>query len=219
MTGRGTSSRAAVRQRFQGRIAGVGSTSGVRLVVGSWSQSPIGSFGDVMVERADGHRILLAPSEAVRAVIEATYVFDEIRIEPVAVTEQDGSWLVSAASLDLELRLGRRTALGVLLRLVPRAVATSTTWAEVIDPVASRVMSGVHTVGVARVGRREWYGATDLRAVTAISGHLDGEPLGELAAVEPACRFGFSSTPRRPSVTAVVTTIEVDALDPPERAG
>ena len=29
-----------------------------------------------------------------------------------------------------------------------------------------------------------------------------------LAPVDPPCRFGFSSTPRRPSVTSVVTTIE-----------
>jgi len=49
---------------------------------------------------------------------------------------------------------------------------------------------------------------TDLRAArTALTGTLDGIPLGGLAPVDPACRFGFSSTPRRPSVTDVVTTI------------
>jgi hypothetical protein len=31
---------------------------------------------------------------------------------------------------------------------------------------------------------------------------------GRLAPVDPPCRFGFSSTPRRPSVTSVVTTVE-----------
>ncbi len=219
MTGRQRRDRTALRQRFQGRIAGVGSTSGVRVVVGSWSQSPLGSFGDVMVERPDGHRILVAPSASVREVIESTYVFDEVRIEPVDVEERDDSWVVTAPSLDLELRLGRRTALGLLLTLVPHRLASSTAWAQAIDPVASRLVRGVHTVGTARVGRREWYGATDLRAVTAISGHLDGRPLGVLAPVEPACRFGFSSTPRSPSVTTVVTTIELDAHDGPTRAG
>jgi len=37
---------------------------------------------------------------------------------------------------------------------------------------------------------------------------LDGVDLGELALVDPPCRFGFSSTPRSPSVTSVVTTVE-----------
>ena len=36
-------------QRFHGQIAGVGSTSGVRVVVGSWQRTPLGTFGDAMV--------------------------------------------------------------------------------------------------------------------------------------------------------------------------
>ena len=55
-----------VRERFSGRIAGVGSASGVRIVVGRWDDSPWGAFADVMVEDAAGHRVLLAPSERVR---------------------------------------------------------------------------------------------------------------------------------------------------------
>ena len=39
---------------FTGRILGVGTTSGVRLVVGVWDTSPLGGFADVMVEQADG---------------------------------------------------------------------------------------------------------------------------------------------------------------------
>jgi hypothetical protein len=66
----------------------------------------------------------------------------------------------------------------------------------------------VHTRGSAKAGRREWYGATDLHGVTAASGTFDGADLGGLAPVDPPCRFGFSSTPREPGVTTVVTTIE-----------
>jgi hypothetical protein len=197
-----------VRERYQGRIAGVGTTSGTRLVVGNWAHTPLGRFADVMVERPDGHRVLLAPSEAVRDVIEATYVFDEVRVEPVAVAEADGTWAVSSPSLSLHLGFGRRSALGWLLRVVPPRLATSTRWATLVDPVAARVMDGVRTRGVAREGRQEWYGATDLRLVTSASGSFDGEPLGSLAPVDPPCRFGFSSTPRTPSVTSVTTTIQ-----------
>jgi hypothetical protein len=47
-----------------------------------------------------------------------------------------------------------------------------------------------------------------VRAVTGIAGEWRGVDLGSLAPVDPPCRFGFSSTPARPSVTSVVTTIE-----------
>lgn len=200
------------RQRFEGRIAGVGTTSGTRLVVGRWVRTPLGAFADVMVERADGWRVLLAPTEAVREVIESTYVFDEVRIEPVVVADAayagGPGWQVRTPSVQLDLRVGARSGLGRLLRLVPRPVATSPRWATLIDPVAGHVVAGVRTRGTARAGRREFYGATDLHRVVALRGRLDGADLGRLAPVDPPCRFGFSSTPRRPSVTSVVTTIE-----------
>ncbi|MFL6177665.1 MAG: hypothetical protein ACJ715_13510 [Ornithinibacter sp.] len=198
------------RQRFRGRIAGVGSTSGVRVVVGWWLESPFGQFADAMVERADGHRILVAPDEQVRDLVATTYVFDETRLEPFSVSAggaAGSAWVVESSSLSLRLEVGPRTPVGHLLRLVPRSVAQSPAFATVADPVARVAMRGVRTRGMARAGRREFYGATDLRTVTSLTGTLDGIPLGGLAPVDPACRFGFSSTPKRPSVTDVVTTI------------
>jgi hypothetical protein len=198
----------ATRERYAGRIAGVGTTSGTRLVVGHWTHTSMGPFSDVMVERADGHRILLAPNPAVRDVIEATYNFDEVRLEPVTVDAADPFWHLTSPSLSLSLEVGGRSPVGWLLRGVPPSIATSTTWATLVDPVARRVLDGVRTRGTAKEGRREWYGATDVRRVTAASGTFDGVHLGALAPVDPPCRFGFSSTPRTPSVTNVVTTIE-----------
>ncbi|PUA80066.1 hypothetical protein [Nocardioides currus] len=195
------------RERFSGQIAGVGSTSGVRVVVGRWAASPWGAFADVMVEDATGHRVLLAPDERTRDFVVATYTFDEVVIEPVSVTGTD-EWTVSTPSLALTLRVGRRTALGHLLRAVPPRLATAPAWCAAVDPVARVVMRGVRTRGTAGQDRREWYGATSVHEVTALSGSWRGEPLGSLAAVDPPCRFGFSSTPRRPSVTSVVTTVE-----------
>jgi hypothetical protein len=192
-----------VRSRFRGHIAGVGSTSGVRLVVGRWAESPLGSFADVMVETAAGHRVLLAPSDDVAEFVRATYTFDEVRIEDVTV---DG-WRVRSPSVSMDLVVGGRTALGRLLRLVPGRVAESPAWCTVTDPVARVVLRGVRTRGTAGGDRREWYGATDHRQVTAMTGAFDGVDLGGLAPVTPAPRFGFSSTPPRPSVTTVVTTV------------
>lgn len=207
-----------LRERFEGQIAGVGSTSGVRLVVGRWARSPFGAFADVMVERADGHRLLLAPSDRVRELVCGTYVFDETRVEPVTLTDVPGpagvdgadgpAWRLQSPSLSLTVAIGERLPLGRLLRLVPRPLATSPEWATVVDPIARIAVRGVRTRGSAGQGRREFYGATDLHAVTWVEGELDGIPLGELAPVDPPCRFGFSSTPAQPSVTTVVTTIE-----------
>ena len=200
-----------VRERFSGRIAGVGSASGVRVVVGRWDDSPWGSFADVMVEDAEGRRVLLAPDERVRDFVAATYSFDEHVIEPVSVADTADGWRVATPSLSLRLVVGGRTPLGTALGLVPARVATSPGWCSLVDPVARVVMRGVRTRGTAGGGRREWYGATSVRAVTAVAGDWRGTDLGRLAPVDPPCRFGFSSTPRRPSVTTVVTTVERSA--------
>ena len=192
------------RQRFRGAIAGVGTTSGVRVVVGRRDDTPYGAFADVMVETGGGHRVLLAPTQEVADFVASTYTFDEVRVEPIAVN----GWVVRSASLDLDLAVGTRTGLGRLLRLVPRRVAESPAWCAVTDPVARVVLRGVRTRGSAGADRREWYGATDHRLVTAATGSFNGVDLGALAPVTPAPRFGFSSTPPRPSVTTVVTTVE-----------
>ena len=198
------------RLRFTGAIAGVGSTSGVRFVVGRWTESPFGSFADVMVEDASGHRTLLAPSDEVAEFVQQTYEFDEVCTTPVSVGVDRDGWDVHAEGhLTAYLALGPRRPLGWLLRAVPRRLAAAPAWAGLIDPVARLVMRGVRTRGTALEGRREWYGATDLRAVTSLGGSWRDQPLGRLADVYPPCRFGFSSTPTRPGVTTVVTTVEL----------
>ena len=192
---------------FRGAIAGVGTESGVRVVVGRWDASPYGAFADAMVETASGHRVLIAPSREVADFVAGTYTFDEVRVEDIAA---DG-WAVRSPSLRLDLAVGGRTALGRLLRLVPARVGESPAWCAVTDSVARVVLRGVRTRGSAGGGRREWYGATDHHGVAAVSGRFDGADLGALAPVHPAPRFGFSSTPPRPSVTTLVTTVATGA--------
>lgn len=209
------------RSRFAGAIAGVGTTSGTRVVVGRWADSPYGAFADAMVETAAGHRLLLAPSPEVAGFVASTYAFDEVRVEPIVVAAASERWTVRSDSLDLTLAIGAPTALGRLLRLVPRRLAQAPWWCTVTDPVARVVLRGVRTRGSAGGGRREYYGATGVRRLTAATGSLDGVDLGTLAPVDPPPRFGFSSTPRRPAVTEVVTTVvdpSAGVLRPARRA-
>ncbi|WP_055568027.1 hypothetical protein [Streptomyces atriruber] len=203
------------RMRFDGWIAGLGTEAGVRLVVGRWPVSPLGSFADVMVEHADGHRALLAPSQQVAEFVSATYRFDEVVICPVAVRPARERWTVAAGPLRLAFDPGRSTALGRLLRAVPGRLASSPGWAALCDVPARLLMPGVRTRGSAGTGRREWYAARDLRTITAARATWDGRDLGGLTRVDPPVRFGFGSVPRRPSLTRVVTTVELATTELP----
>jgi hypothetical protein len=194
--------------RFEGRIAGFGTTSGVRLVVGMWQRSPLGSFTDIFLEEAGGHRILFAPSQAVADFVSSTYTFDETRIMPVQTTRVAGGLhVVAGDELDLTITIGRLTPLGRLLRAVPGFLATRPAWLRLIDPLAAVLVPGVHTAGSAGNGRTEFYGVTALRAITAVSGWWNATDLGSLARLDPPVSFGFGSAPPEPQLADVVTTI------------
>ena len=204
--------------RFRGRIAGFGTTSGIRVVVGRWEESPLGTFTDLMLELPDGHRVLIAPTRQVADLVATTYTFDEVRVRPLDVDDvpsrEGPTWRVHSDDADILLTPGRRTALGQLLRLVPTRVAAAPAWTLVTDPVARVALAGVRTRGSAGAGRREYYGATDVREVRSAHAVIDGRDAGGLAPVDPRPSFGFSSTPRRPAVTSLVTTIAVPESDP-----
>ncbi|MQA34445.1 hypothetical protein [Modestobacter roseus] len=195
------------RLRFDGWILGTGTTSGTRLVVGHWPRSPLGPVSDVMVQRPDGHRVLLAQTAELADVVAATYTFDDVRVVDVTVRRPDpDTWAVRAGPLDLELRTGRRPALGWLLRAVPPPLARTPAWVGLLDRPA-RVLTGLRTTGSAGNGRTEWYGVQDLRALGAVRASWDGAPLGGRAPVHPPVTFGFGSVPRDPAVVRVTTTL------------
>lgn len=199
------------RLRFNGHIAGVGTQEGTRLVLGCWSRTPHGPFADVMVERADGHRILLAPDPWVADFVTNTYTFDDVEVVEVKVhrsgTQRGSLWSVSAGPVSWEFSVGSRTALGHLLRAVPPVVGTTLSFARLTNVVASQLLPGVQTLGSAGQGRTEWYAAHDLHRLTGSDVKWDGQSLGTMTSVTPPPRFGFSSTPQMPSVTAVTTTV------------
>jgi hypothetical protein len=196
------------RQRFTGWIAGLGTASGHRLVVGHWPGSPYGPVTDVMAEDPAGHRTLYAPTPQLAAFLAAAYRFDDVRVAPCGARRSGPSWTVWAGPLRLSFTLGRRTRLGWLLRAVPAPLARTTWWVGLLDLPARRLLPGVRTRGRTRDGRRQWYGARDLHAIVAADASLSGRQLGALRAVHPPVRFGFGSVPSRPSLVHLTTTIE-----------
>jgi hypothetical protein len=197
--------------RFAGRIVGFGTASGTRIVAGLWQRSPFGAFADVMLEDADGHRTLLAPSEEVAEFVSSTYSFDEVRVVPVVWRRITGGLRVEAGGLEARLHVGAMPPLGRLLRVVPPRIATAPLWLEAIDPLARLIVPGVRTAGTAGGGRREFYGVTTLRRIAWAGANLDGVDLGAFAARDPPVRFGFGSAPPEPHLVDLVTSIRMPA--------
>ena len=166
--GHDTSTAEVPRQRFAGQIAGVGSSSGVRIVVGRWAESPLGTFADVMLAEPDGTRVLLAPVAGGRRPRR-----HDVPLRPGG--DRPGhrrrprapAWRVHvrpASSCSFEV--GRRPCAGPA---APAGAAPdrhgTRRGRRVTDPVARILLRGVRTRGTAGNGRREYYGATDLHRV------------------------------------------------------
>jgi hypothetical protein len=179
------------------------------MVVGSWRSSPFGRFTDVMVETAEGERVLLAPSAETAEFVSQTYTFDHVEIGTVAAEVSRDGFTVTAPGLAVAGGLGGAAAFDWLLRLVPPRLAAAPAWLRAIDPVAARLVPGVRTAGSAGHGRREYYGVTRTRRIDSIDGYFRGTDLGGVRALDPPVRFGFSSAPSTPQLVAVTTTIDL----------
>jgi hypothetical protein len=130
-----------------------------------------------------------------------------VRVVPITTRRVDGGIAVTAGDLSVRMRVGDLSTLGRLLRVVPSLVATHPAWLRVIDPVASRLVAGVHTAGTAGNGRQEFYGVTLIRALDDVVATRSGESLGAMTPLDPPVTFGFGSAPPAPSIVDVVTTI------------
>lgn len=164
-----------------------------------------------MVAHPDGHRELLAPDAWVADFVASTYRFDAVRILPVHVqrtgTTRSSAWHVSAGPLTWDFTVGPRVPLGHALRAVPTPISRTLAFTRASDVVARRIMPGVRTVGTAGNDRLEWYSATDLHGLSASEVTWDGLSLGAMTGMTPPPDFGFSSTPRQPSLTALTSTV------------
>ena len=207
------------REQFTGWIAGFGTASGHRVVIGHWPWSPYGVVTDVMVEDPAGHRTLYAPTRQLAEFLTATYRFDQVQVVTCNARRSGPRWTVQAGPLQLSFTIGRRTLLGWLLWAMPDVLARKPWWVGLLDLPARRLLPGVRTRGRTRDGRCQWYGAHDLHAITAVDATLDDRGLGTLRAVRPPVGFGFGSVPGRPSLVHLTATIEAVRLGDGDAAG
>lgn len=192
---------------FAGHIAGLGTTSGTRIVVGAWHDSPFGAFADAMVEDPTGRRTLIAPRAEIADFVASTYSFDDVRIETVSI-QRGPEWSVHTRSLQARFTPGPRHWVSAPLALVPAPLRRTAVWAKACNPVAGLLLPGVRTYGSAGENRREWYAATSVRSLSHARATWEGDELGELAPVAPPVRFGFASAPARPTLTALTSYVE-----------
>lgn len=188
---------------FRGWIAATGTTSGIRVVVGSWDSGPFGRVDDVMVEHPGGHRVLYVPTPELAAEITDRYAFDEVVHGDVSV-RRGRRWGIEGPGLSLWLSIGRRTALGAALRAVPGVVRDRAWFARACDPIARRLLPGVRTA-VRHGEGLLWYAASDVFRVDAAGGTIGDVDLGTIARLDPPVRFGGSSAPPSPSLTRVTS--------------
>jgi hypothetical protein len=196
------------REQFTGWIAGLGTDTGYRVVIGHWRTSPYGVVTDAMVEDAAGHRTLYAPTAQLAAFLTAAYGFDDVQVAACHARRSGPRWRVQAGPWQLSFTIGGRSLLGWLLWVIPAPLARMPWWVAVLDLAARWLLPGVRTRGRTRDGRRQWYGAQDLHLIIAADAALDGRDLGALGAVQPPVGFSFGSVPGRPSLVHLTTTIE-----------
>jgi hypothetical protein len=196
------------RERFSGWIAGFGTASDQRVVIGHWPRSPYGVVTDVMVEDPAGHRTLYAPTPQLAEFLSAAYGFHNVQVAACRARRSGPCWTVQAGPLQVSFTVGRRTLLGWLLWAMPPALARTRWWVGLLDLAARWLLPGVRTRGRTRDGRRQWYGPQDLHPIIAADATLHGVDLGALNAVHPPVAFGFGSVPGRPSLVHLTTMIE-----------
>jgi hypothetical protein len=196
------------RERFTGWIAGLGTDTGYRVVIGHWARSPYGAVTDVMVEDPAAQRTLYAPTLQLVEFLSAAYRFDDVQVAPCRAQRSGRCWAVQAGPLQVSFIVGGRSLLGWLLWAMPAPLARTTWWVDLLDLPARWLLPGVRTRGRTRDGRRQWYGAQDLHPIIAADTTLHGRDLGALRAVHPPVSFGFGSVPQRPSLVDVTTMIE-----------
>jgi hypothetical protein len=95
-----------------GWIAGLGTASRYRVVIGHWHSFSYGVVTDAMVEDPAGQRTLYAPTPQLAKFLTTTYRFDDFQVVPGDPAEDRGSCLsagaVAVAFDELDIRVVKK---------------------------------------------------------------------------------------------------------------
>lgn len=188
-----------VRWTLTGTIASSGFASGDRIVIGYWTDSPLGAFSNVLWVRPDAERVLLAPDQAVADFITALHTVDRVEIVPVKAGAGD-RWLeLEAGPVEVQLK----AAAGVRMP-VPRPPWVT----RFVEAPIARALLGVQVYGTTPSGVRGWYRADEHRRIVTGWATADGRDLGAIGPLTPALHIGLSEPPQHPSIVAMRPLLE-----------
>lgn len=201
------------RVRLEGVIAAAGFASGDRFVIGAWERGPLGPMTDVMWQRSDDRRILVASSAAVADFVGSIYRFEETRVDESLSCEVTSARLrLRSTELEIDLVAARPMR---LFSLRPKRLRRSAAWVRIEDalfrPIVARLIrgaEGVRTFGVTPGGQKEWYPIDAYQRVIHGRAVAAGRSLGDLKPVAPPVTFGFSAFPAQPALVRCAPLLE-----------
>tara|TARA_B100000902_G_scaffold57792_1_gene64738 strand:- start:13593 stop:14165 length:573 start_codon:yes stop_codon:yes gene_type:complete len=185
--------------KFRGRISSSGFSSGERVVVGDWYESPLGEFTNIMWARPDGTRILMSPSKAHADYVSSLYTFEEINVVPIDIERQKRGVSVNAGDLSVSMTWSRGLSFPI-----PRPLWFIST----VEHFFANLFFGTKTFGHACNGLREWYCIQSLSKLNRASASNGKYDFGKMSDFQTSACFGFSDPPKKPSSVRVNSIIE-----------
>ena len=91
---------------FRGRITSSGFESGDSLVIGDWTESPLGAFTNIMWSKPDGSRVLLSPSPEHADFVSSLYDFDEVVVTEIIVNRNRKTVSIKTDCLQVSMSWG-----------------------------------------------------------------------------------------------------------------
>ena len=184
---------------FVGRITSTGFSSGDRIVIGDWRESPIGSFTNIMWARPDGTRILLSPSDEHAKYVSELYNFESVEITDIMVERTRRGISIQAGGLSVDISWGIA---------LPIPIWRPLWFISSIEAFFARLIFGTKTDGRTKNNRREWYSIRSISKVLNAEASFHGQELGGSESFTTNACFGFSEPPSMPASVSLKSYIE-----------
>ena len=184
---------------FSGRITSTGFSSGDRIVIGDWHDSPIGSFTNIMWAKPDGTRVLLSPSEEHAKYVSELYNFESVEIADIAVERTRRGISIEGGGLSVVISWGIA---------LPIPIWRPLWFTATIEAFFARVLFRTKTHGRTKNNRREWYSIRSISRVLNAEARFDGHELGGFESFTTNACFGFSEPPSMPASVSLKSYIE-----------
>ena len=184
---------------FVGRITSTGFSSGDRIVIGDWKDSPLGSFTNVMWAKPDGNRVLLSPSEVHAEYVSELYNFETVIITKIDVERNRRGFSLSGGGLSIRVSWGLS---------LPLPFWRPLWFIASIENFFGGILFRTKTHGRTKNDRKEWYAVKSISRVIMAEASLDGDNLGEKKKFQTTACFGFSEPPSMPASVTLKSYIE-----------